>query len=175
MPGTLGLHVCLCTSWEGRPWPLPLFPAQSLLRPAWKLAWVQGVGHPCLEQNQARAGPGGLQQTCPFCPPTMHSPLVAHPSAPTPSPAAQASLRGERRGQTLGSPVGSVTLCCLRCSTATPIQAPPPSPPPFRARALFPTRTSLGGGPGGGPSLGPPSPVRDLEDSCPLLALESLC
>ena len=127
MPGTLGLHVCLCTSWEGRPWPLPLFPAQSLLRPAWKLAWVQGLGHPCLEQNQARAGPGGLWQTCPFRPPTMHSLLVAQPSAPTPFPDAQASLRGERRGQTLGSPVGSVTVLPALPHRATPIQAPAPT------------------------------------------------
>ncbi|CAI9166030.1 unnamed protein product [Rangifer tarandus platyrhynchus] len=168
MPDTLGLRVCLCTSWEGRPWPLPLFPAQSLLRPAWKLAWVQGLRHPCLEQNQAGAGPGGLRQSCPFRPPTMHSPLVAQPVAPNPSPAARASLWGEQRGQALGSPVGSVALCCV-----APQGHPPP--PPFRARALFPTRTGLGGGPGGGLSLGPLSPVRDLEDSCPLLTLEALC
>lgn len=67
-----------------------------------------------------------------------HSLLVAQPPSPDPiSCCPRASLRGEQKGQALGALLG-VRLCA-----ALPHRAPP-----FRARALFPTRTSLGGGPG---------------------------
>ena len=66
-----------------------------------------------------------------------HSLLVAQPPSPDPiSCCPRASLRGEQKGQALGALLG-VRLCA-----ALPHRAPP-----FRARALFPTRTSLGGPP----------------------------
>lgn len=143
-------------------------------------SWLgcKASGYPCLEQNQAGAGPGGLRQSCPFRPPTMHSPLVAQPPAPTPSPAAPELPFGVSGGARHWGALLGVWLCAALPHRATPIQARTPRHPPHpapRACALFPTRTSLGGGPGGGLSLGPLSPVRDLEDSCPLLTLESLC
>lgn len=87
-------------------------------------AWVQGLRHPCLEGNRAGVGPGGLWQSCPFCLPTVHSPLVAQPPSPNPiSCCPRASLRGEQRDQALGALLG-VRLCAALPHRATPVQGP---------------------------------------------------
>lgn len=95
-------------------------------------SWLgcKASGYPCLEQNQAGAGPGGLRQSCPFRPPTMHSPLVAQPPAPTPSPAAPELPFGVSGGARHWGALLGVWLCAALPHRATPIQARTPRHPP---------------------------------------------
>lgn len=89
MLGTLSLCVHLCTSLGETVAPASVPSLEPTLQPSVKLlAWVQGLGHPCLE-SRTRLGQGQEDYGNPAPSVlTVHSPLLSQPPARPHLPAA---------------------------------------------------------------------------------------